>query len=186
MMSARDRLIAINRNKKKWLKLNSKLTENSGIYILTRYENEFKYGYVGQAKHILTRLAEHLLGYQHIDNSIRNHGLYSLGNITGWQIAFFECPESELDRLEQIYIQKYANLGFQMRNKTSGGQGKGKLGIATFRENKGYYDGIKQGYKKARQEIKNLFDRYLNFSKRKDNKICERMYEKFKDFLEGV
>ena len=32
------------------------LNENSGIYILTREENGFKYAYIGQANILLTRL----------------------------------------------------------------------------------------------------------------------------------
>ena len=56
-------------NKERWLKVNKDLTDDSGIYILTRVdENGINYGYVGQAKHILTRLAQHLNGHtQHIE-----------------------------------------------------------------------------------------------------------------------
>ena len=44
-------------NKKKFLKQNETLNDNSGIYFLTRIdENGIKYAYVGQAKRILTRL----------------------------------------------------------------------------------------------------------------------------------
>ena len=60
-------------------------------------EEGIKYAYIGQAKHILTRLAQHLTGYQHIDLSIRKHGLYSnrnfynrlIRNLTNrrWQIV---------------------------------------------------------------------------------------------------
>ena len=53
----------------------SESEEDSGIYVFTRQENGFKYAYVGQAKHILTRLAQHLNGYQHIDLSIKNTAL---------------------------------------------------------------------------------------------------------------
>lgn len=182
-MTTKQRMIILSKNKKKWLALNSKLNENSGIYILTRYENGLKYAYVGQAKHILTRLAEHLMGWQHIDLSLKTHGLFSNNNSIGWQVSFLECPESELDRLEQDYIKKYANLGFQMRNKTGGSQGQGKVQINDYKANKGYYDGIRQGYNKSRKEIKKLFDKYLNVSVKKDNKISQRMLQKFYDFL---
>ena len=65
------------KNKRKWLALNPKLDESSGIYILRRQdENGFRYAYVGQAKRILTRLSQHLSGYQHIDLSLKSHGLY--------------------------------------------------------------------------------------------------------------
>lgn len=60
-------------NKKRLLEVNPKLDEESGIYFLTRIdENGFKYAYIGQAVHILTRLAQHLVGYQHIDLSLKN------------------------------------------------------------------------------------------------------------------
>ena len=60
------------KNKKRLLAINPKLNEQSGIYFLTRVDEDgFKYAYVGQAKHILTRLAQHLVGYQHIDLSLK-------------------------------------------------------------------------------------------------------------------
>ena len=50
-------------NKKRLLEVNPKLDEESGIYFLTRIdENGFKDAYIGQAVHILTRLAQHLVG----------------------------------------------------------------------------------------------------------------------------
>ena len=59
------------KNKQKWLALNPKLDESSGIYILTRQdENEFTYAYVGQAKRILIRLSQRLSGYQQIGLSL--------------------------------------------------------------------------------------------------------------------
>ena len=62
------------KNKEKWLALNPALNEKSGIYLLTRRDaNGIKYAYVGQAKHILTRLAQHLVGYQHIDLSLKKY-----------------------------------------------------------------------------------------------------------------
>ena len=74
-------------NKRKLLQAFPYLTDESGIYVLTRGENGFKYAYVGQAKNILTRLAQHLVGYQHIDLSLKKHGLFSKENPTGWEIV---------------------------------------------------------------------------------------------------
>lgn len=66
------------KNKKKLLEVEPRLDDKSGIYFLTRTdENGFKYAYIGQAKHILTRLSQHMVGYQHIDLSIKKHGFYS-------------------------------------------------------------------------------------------------------------
>ena len=174
--------------KDKLLTLYPFLTEKSGIYILTRYENDFKYAYVGQAKHLLTRLAEHLMGYeQWIDKSIKKHKLFSKQNPNGWNIAVFECSEEQLNELETFYIKEYANKGYQLRNKTSGSQGVGKFGIADNKEAKGYRDGVKFGEEKCLKKIKEYFDKYLEFSiKGKTNKIKERKFEELKEILGGT
>ena len=99
-------------NEKRILKYCPDINDNSGIYILARFENGFKYAYIGQAKHLLKRLGQHLSGYQHIDLSLKKHGFYSEDNKEGWKIAYFNCNENELDKFEQEYILKYANDGF--------------------------------------------------------------------------
>lgn len=172
--------------KRRLLKLQPNLTNNSGIYILTREENGFRYAYIGQAKHILDRLVQHLEGnQQHIDLSLKKHKLYSANNITGWQIGFIECNESELNDKEQHFIRHYADLGYQLRNKTSGSQGTEKFGISENKESKGYRDGIKQGQNKAIKQVKTYFDKYLDYViKGNTNKIKERKYEEFKELLE--
>ena len=174
-------------NKKKFLAINDKLNDNSGIYILTRIdENGFKYAYIGQAKHILTRLAQHMVGYQHIDLSLKNHGLYSDKNKYGWNVIHYNFSEEELDDKEQHYIKEYADNGFQLRNKTSGSQGKGKTKINEFKPSKGYQDGLKQGYKNASKEIANLFDKHLDYLKKSDkpNKNQDKAIKKLEQFLE--
>ncbi len=179
-------------NKQRLLKVMPSLTEESGIYILTREENGFKYAYVGQAKHILTRLAEHLKAScgifdkktQHIDYSIRKHGLKTEENPNGWDITTIICKEDELNEAEQDLIRHYANNGYQMRNKTAGGQGVGKFEIAETRPRKNYHDGLKQGYSKAQKEVKKLFEKNLDYSiKGKENKNKIKAYEKFKAFI---
>lgn len=174
-------------NKKKFLAINNKLNDNSGIYILTRIdENGFKYAYIGQAKHILTRLAQHMVGYQHIDLSLKNHRLYSDENEYGWNVIHYNFSEEELDDKEQHYIKEYADNGFQLRNKTSGSQGKGKTKINEFKPSKGYQDGLKQGYKNASKEIANLFDKHLDYLKKsnKPNKNQDKAIKKLEQFLE--
>lgn len=174
-------------NKKKFLELNNELNNDSGIYMLTRIdENGFKYAYIGQAKHILTRLAQHMVGYQHIDLSLKNHGLYSDKNEYGWNVIHYNCSEEDLDDKEQYYIKEYADNGFQLRNKTSGSQGKGKTKINEFKPSKGYQDGLKQGYKNASKEIANLFDKHLDYLKKSDkpNKNQDKAIEKLEQFLE--
>ena len=58
------------KNKERILKVRPNVPNTSGIYIFFREENDIKYAYVGQAKHLLSRLAQHLSGYQHIDLSL--------------------------------------------------------------------------------------------------------------------
>ena len=158
----------------------------SGIYILVRYDNGFKYAYIGQAKHLLTRLAQHLNGYkQKIDLSLKKHGLYSEDNNEGWNLhGCIGYPENELDQQEQKWIKFYADLGYQLYNQTTGSQGKGKKVLGDQKERKGYNQGLHNGYIKAIKEIRNYFDKYLDFViKGKTNKTKERKFEEFKRWV---
>ena len=173
-------------NKQKFLEVNPTLDGKSGIYILTREEDGIKYAYIGQAKHILTRLAQHLVGYQHIDLSLKKHGLHSDGNPCGWKVNAIHFKESELDEKEQYYIKLYANKGYQLRNKTSGSQGEGKRQIDEYRPQKGYRDGLSQGYKNSVNELKNIIDKHLVISLRPDklnNKVSQKQFEKFNQII---
>ncbi len=176
-------------NKKRLLKLNPKLNDRSGIYFLLREdENGFKYAYVGQAVHTLSRLASHLVGYeQHIDLSLRKHKLYDKEkNPYGWRVEFLNFSESQLDEKEQYYIKLYANKGYQLRNKTSGSQGEGKAQIDDYRPAKGYRDGLKQGRKNLARELSSIAEKHLKIELREDkanNKVSQKQYEKFMDLL---
>lgn len=175
------------KNKKRLLAVNPKLDEQSGIYFLTREDEDgIKYAYIGQAKHILTRLAQHLVGYQHIDLSLKKHGLHSEDNIHGWKVGFLPFPVGELDEMEQEYIKLYAQYGYQLRNKTSGSQGEGKRQIDEYKPAKGYYDGIKQGKKTLARELSNIIQKHLEISlkpEKKNNKVSHKALEKFNDLL---
>lgn len=182
----KQRIAIENNYKKKLLEIDPALNDNSGIYFFTRQDEKgFKYAYIGQAKHILSRLAQHFTGYQHIDLSLKKHGLHTDDNIYGWKINCIEYPEDELDGMEQHYIKLYAEQGYQLRNKTSGGQGDGKAQIDSYRPTKGYRDGLIQGRKNASKEIAKLFEKHLNYSKKSDkpNKNQDKALEKFEDFL---
>lgn len=173
-------------NKKLILQVCPDCPDRSGIYFLIRRENGFKWAYIGQAKKILTRLAQHLNGYQHIDMSIKKHGLWSEDNPTGYKIHFLQFPESELDEKEQYFIKLYANGGYQLRNHTAGGQGEGKTGLDNQKPSKGYYDGIAQGEKKTREYVRAMFEKYLDFEiKDKPNKVKERKLKEFEEWLNG-
>lgn len=175
-------------NKKRLLEINPDLDEDSGIYFLTRIdENGIKYAYVGQARHILTRLAQHLVGYQHIDLSIKKHGFCANDNPYGYNIGFLKFPESDLDEMEQFFIKKYANSGYQLRNKTAGGQCEGKTQIDEYRPQKGYRDGIKQGKKSLARELSHIIDTHLTVEIRPEkahNKVSQKAFEKFKGLLD--
>lgn len=163
------------------------MDEQSGIYFLTRTDEEnIRYAYIGQAKHILTRLAQHLVGYQHIDLSIKKHGLYSSSNLYGWKIGFLHYPEQKLDEMEQHYIKAYAQYGYQLRNKTSGSQGSGKKQIDEYRPQKGYHDGILQGKKMLARELSNIISKHLTVSIKKEkqnNKVSIKAFDKFNELL---
>lgn len=173
--------------KKKLLKINPNLDEKSGIYTFIRAdENGINYCYVGQAKHLLTRLAQHFMGYQHIDLSLKKRGLFDDDNPYGWKFYCYYYPTGQLDEAEQRFIREYALNGFQMLNKTSGSQGVGKEKIAEFKPQKGYRDGLKQGYKNAVKDIKHIIDKHLVVAikpEKANNKVSVKAFEKFNEIL---
>ena len=174
------------KNKRKWLSYLPTIPEKSGIYVLTRVdEYGIKYSYVGQAKHILTRLAQHLSGYQHIDLSLKKHGIYSESNRHGWSADFIEFSEEELNDREQEYIRYYIDMGYQSHNKTLGSQGVGKVGLGDGKTPKGYYDGIAQGKKNLAKEIRTLLEKHLKVTTKDDppNRYQQKALEKFNDLI---
>ena len=186
-MDFRQRKAIEQKNKRNLLAVNPNLNEESGIYFLTREdENGFKYAYIGQAKHILTRLAQHMVGYnQHIDLSLKSHGLFSKENPYGWNVSFANTSKEVLDDMEQRYIKEYA-VGFQLLNKTSGSQGSGKKKIGEYKPAKGYRDGLKQGRINLARELSSIAEKHLKIEIRddkKNNKISQKQFEKFKELL---
>lgn len=175
-------------NKKRLLKVNPKLDDGSGIYFLTRTdENGISYFYIGQAVHIIQRMCSHLTGYQHIDLSIKKRGFYSEENPYGWKINFIHYPVEQLDDMEQHWILEYTKRGYQCRyNKTSGSQGEGKEKINEFRPAKGYRDGIQQGKKSLARELSHIINTHLVVSlkpEKSNNKVSIKALEKFNDLL---
>lgn len=171
-------------NRQRLLKINPKLDDESGIYFLTRVdEDNIRYFYIGQALHIMQRMCGHLVGYQHIDLSIKKRGFYSKDNPYGWQINFLHYPKAELDKWEQYWILEYTKKGYQCRyNKTAGGQGQGKEKINEFKPVKGYRDGIKQGKITLARELSSIAEKHLKIEIREDkanNKVSQKQYEKF-------
>lgn len=178
------------KNKETLLKLNPRLNERSGIYFLTRVdENGFRYAYVGQAKNILQRLASHMAGYkQHIDLSLKKHKLWSQENPNGWVVNFENFSPNRLDEMEKYYIKKYADDGYQLRNVSIGGQGADRASgqVGERKPPKGYRDGIKQGRKMMARELSNIIEKHLIVAVKPDklaNKVSAKQYEKFMDLL---
>ena len=168
------------------LKVIPQARNESGIYVLKRMdENGIKYAYIGQAKKMITRLAQHLLGYQHIDLSLKKHGFWNIEkNRQGYIIETWYYPVEQLDEKEKEFIKAYAEKGYQLRNKTAGGQGQGKTGIDENKPSRGYYDGKKQGRADTIKEVKVYFDKYLDYDiKGKPSKIKERKYKEFGELL---
>lgn len=173
------------KNKKRLLAVNPKLDDKSGIYILWRTE---VHCYVGQSVGLLTRLAQHLAGYQqHIDLSLKAHKPYSSDNPYGYRIDFIHCDKSELDDKEREYIQKCIDKGWILKNKTSGGQDEGKEKIADYKPSKGYRDGILQGKKTLARELSSIISKHLTVRLKEEkqrNKVSERQLEKFNQLLD--
>ena len=177
------------KNKKKLLEINPKLDDRSGIYFLTRVDEDgIKFSYIGQAKRLISRLAQHLVGFQHIDLSLKKHGLYSMdGNPYGWKVDFVHAKESDLDEMEQHYIKQFANAGYQLRNKTSGSQGVGKKQIDEYRPAKGYRDGVQQGKISLARDLKHIIDKHLSVElkpEKQGNKVSMKALEKFNALLD--
>ena len=182
-----------NENKKKLLKLNPELNDESGIYFFLREdENGFRFAYIGQAVKILTRLASHMTGYeQHIDLSLRKHKLYDeQKNPYGWRVEFLNFPESELDEREKHFIKLYADTGYQLRNVSLGGQGENRASgsIGERKAPKGYMQGIQQGKKVLARELSHIAEKHLKIEIREDkagNKVSQKQYQKFMFLMNG-
>lgn len=177
------------KNRQKILKINPMLDDNSGIYFLTRMDEDgIHYFYIGQAVHILQRMCSHLSGYQHIDLSIKKRKFYSPDNPYGWKINFKHYPVSELDKWEQYWILEYTKKGYQCRyNKTAGGQGEGKEKINEFKPARGYREGLEQGRKNLARELSHIIDKHLIISlkpEKSENKVSKRALKKFNELLE--
>lgn len=114
--------------------------------------------------------------------------MYSGDNLVGWKVGFLHFPINQLDEMEQFYIRSYARNGYQLRNKTAGGQGEGKTQIDDYRPAKGYRDGLAQGRKNLANELSHIIDKHLCISikeEKKNNKVSIKAFEKFNDLLYG-
>lgn len=179
---------------KKNLELTKQLLEQMkddpcGIYAIYREDSQgFRYAYIGQSKHCLTRILEHITGFsQHIDCSLKKWGLYDNGENEGYHIAIIErCYPEQLDEKETQSCLKYAYAGYQLLNKTGGKQGQGRkdLDIGDRKKPKGYRDGLEQGYQNCIKDINKLISGKLILQiDGKPDKIKQRYLRKLRELL---
>ena len=160
------------------------IDSKSGIYFLTRKDDDGQFFYIGKALNLSRRMISHLQGYQQrIDISLKKRGFYSEENDLGWKLNVMHFEPEELDEKERYYIDKYLKAGWATYNVESGGT-TGKAIIGDRKPPKTYTDGIKQGKKKTREEVKTYFDKYLDYQiKPPTSKLKERKFAEFADFL---
>ena len=165
----------------------NKLTEQSGIYIFRRDdETGLRFAYVGQAINMAQRILQHCMGYkQRIEISIKKRGFRNEGNPFGWTLEVIYLPEEELNDEERWWTVCVGKDGYQLYNKTGGGQDAGKVQINEYKPARGYRDGLAQGYKNAQKEIAPLFEKYLVAEKAVENRYAEAALEKFKNFIKS-
>lgn len=143
------------------LQLYPELKDEPGIYILTRKDQyDIKYCYVGQSKIVLSRMIQHLLGNkQQIDMALSFRGLYDAVKCQyGYHLGVKYCDEADLDRLERKYILEYARCGYQVLNRTFGGQGKGKELFGDKKPASDFTKGIAEGRKGMAQEVSEILE----------------------------
>lgn len=160
---------------------------SSGIYVFYRIdEAQIRRAYCGQAVNLCERCASHLGEYDHIALSLKKHGFCSENNPYGWKLAFKTCSKSELDEREVATIKSFADDGYQMYNITAGGQSIGKQVTGQYKTPKTYREGIEAGKRSLAKELSSIAEKHLKIEirdDRKNNKISQRQFEKFKDLL---
>ena len=100
------------------------------------------------------------------------------------KIYILDDEQTSINQMEK-YIKEYAEKGYQLRNKTSGSQGIGKMGLdIDKKEPKKYREGIRQGEKNARRYIAKLFEKDLKAEiNGKVTKNKEKSYLKFYKYI---
>lgn len=190
-MDLKQRLAILEENKKKIKSIYPNMPISSGIYLFYREnENGENCCYVGQAKNLLNRTAQHLMlgkNPPHIDKSLYKHKLYSEDNKFGWKVKVLRvCPRYVLDFWEQDYIQYFIEKKWKVYNVTGGGQiDKAKdIGQRQQTKLKSFKNGKNIALNKAREYVKTMFEKYLDFTiKGNTNKIKERKFKEFKEWL---
>jgi hypothetical protein len=179
-------LMAKKRNAEKTLRcVCPRLDRRSGLYILTREDEEGKYAYIGKAIDLLERMISHLIGYQqHIDVSLKKRGFKSTDNPYGWVLDIVHFPKEQLDEAERNFIARCQEAGFNLYNVESGGT-TGKTIIGERKPPKTYRDGLVQGRRTLAREIKHILDTHFDIVPKKESKISAKALEKLRKLLES-
>lgn len=165
------------------------INNDSGIYCFFRKTEEGNTAvYVGQAKDLWQRAISHMMGRkQHIDKSLYKRKWYSNQNPYGWKLAVIGKYSLDLlDRAEQNHIKDLQRRGYELYNVTGGGQFDKSEDINERHEVKlkSYKNGKSIAEKKIKAQVRNYFDKYLDFViKGKTNKTKERKFEEFKRWV---
>lgn len=185
-MTRDERLDIERQNVKRILQVCPEMQDRSGIYFFYRKDESGKViaRYIGKSEtSILKRCAGHLQGVnQHVDLSIKSHGLYSENNPTGWRVMALEyCEPSMCNERERKHIQYCQKLFVELYNIESGGT-IGKTDINERKPLKGYRKGVHYGRYKLSKELQTTL-KYLNVAPKDENKLTMRMYNKFLDLI---
>ena len=160
-----------------------------GIYAFYRTDPDthIRFAYIGQARSLISRIAQHLQEYDHLALSLKKRGIYNKEkNPHGWMIRYIECSLEDLDEKETEFIKQWADAGFQLLNKTGGSQSDGKVVFDNKKPSRGYFDGVEQGEKNARRFIADLFAKHLTVSTKRTPPTVnqQKALEKFKKFCD--
>lgn len=141
------------------------------------------------------RCASHLDGYKaknasHIDKSLYVHKL-ATRKPDGWKLKILKYLKPEdCNFWEQYYIDQYRKLeNVELYNITIGSQSKGKVDFQERNQEKlkRYKNGKNKGKNAILKEIRNYFDKYLDFViKGKETKIKARKLQEFRELLNGT
>lgn len=195
-MELKQRFAILNEKKKIIKSICPEINNECGIYLFYRKNDKGENCvYIGQAKKLLERTASHLLGYKkknpsHVDKSLYKHKIYSKDNPFGWRLKILcYCNVDKLDLLEKQWIEFYTKTFCKVYNVTGGGQFDKAEDVGERYEVKlkTYRNGKNIAYNKAKEYVKTMFDKYLDYTiKGKTNKIKERKLKEFKEFLGGT
>lgn len=165
------------------------LEHKSGIYFYTREKLEEGGGfacYIGKSVDVAERCISHQISWsQRIDKSLKSRKYYSKYNLNGWKLNVLYFPTEVLDEKERYYIELYKSKNYEMLNIENGGTLNKEI-IGEKKPSRGYHDGLTQGEKKTKEQVKTYFDKYLDFViKPPTGKVKERKFQEFADFLNG-